>query len=163
MNQKNSFVISQFTNPSGEIVFRVSGWLDGNRLRKNFPTRAEAEAERQIFEIQQHQGETGIRTAITRLTDDQLQEAEAAFRRLKGNPTSLLVYLDFALTNYREPIQQKGLTEAATDYLAEKTKQHQLTLLSKPQLRGITNELKVLKNCFQTKMIADLTPALLLT
>jgi hypothetical protein len=47
MNPVASFVISEFTNPSGKIVFRVSGWLDGNRVRKNFETRAEAEAERQ--------------------------------------------------------------------------------------------------------------------
>jgi hypothetical protein len=55
MNPKNPFVISQFTNPSREIVFRVSGWLDGQRIRKNFPTRPEAEAERQVLEIQRLQ------------------------------------------------------------------------------------------------------------
>jgi hypothetical protein len=37
------------------IVYRVSGWLDGKRIRKNFPTRAEAEAERQTLEIQRLQ------------------------------------------------------------------------------------------------------------
>lgn len=36
MNQANPFVISEFTNPSGEIVFRVSGWLQGKRVRKTF-------------------------------------------------------------------------------------------------------------------------------
>jgi hypothetical protein len=35
------FVITSFTNPSGGVVFRVSGWLDGKRIRKNFSTRAE--------------------------------------------------------------------------------------------------------------------------
>ncbi len=29
MNEANPFVISQFTNPSGEVVFRVDGRLDG--------------------------------------------------------------------------------------------------------------------------------------
>ena len=66
MNQTASFVITPFTNPSGEIVFRVTGWLDGQRVRKNFHTRAEAEAERQALEVQRAQGETGIHTAITR-------------------------------------------------------------------------------------------------
>ncbi len=77
MNQATPFVVSQFTNPSGEVVFRVSGWLDGKRIRKNCPTRTEAEAERQVLYIQRLQGETGIRVAATRLTDDQLHEAEA--------------------------------------------------------------------------------------
>jgi len=44
MNETNPFVISQFTNPSGEIVFRVEGHLDGRRVRRNFHSRAEADA-----------------------------------------------------------------------------------------------------------------------
>jgi hypothetical protein len=67
MKQFPAFVISEFTNPSGEIVFRVSGWSDGKRVRKNFATRADAEAERQVLEIQRLQAETGIRIAGTRL------------------------------------------------------------------------------------------------
>ena len=41
MSQAPQFVISEFTNPSGEIVFRLTGWLDGKRIRKNFKTREE--------------------------------------------------------------------------------------------------------------------------
>lgn len=84
MNQVTPFVISEFTNPSGKIVSRISGWLAGKRIRKNFATRAEAEAERQVLEVQGLQGETGTRTAVTRLVEDQLHEAEAVFRRLHG-------------------------------------------------------------------------------
>ena len=59
MSQAPQFVISEFTNPSGEIVFRLTGWLDGKRIRKNFPSRAEAAVERQAMEIQQFQTQTG--------------------------------------------------------------------------------------------------------
>jgi hypothetical protein len=52
MKQENPYVISEFTNPSGKIVFQVYARIDGKRFRKNFPTRAEAEAERQILGIQ---------------------------------------------------------------------------------------------------------------
>ena len=45
MKSVSAFAITTFTNPSGEIVFRVSGYLCGQRVRKNFATRAEAEAE----------------------------------------------------------------------------------------------------------------------
>ena len=85
MNQ-TTFQVTEFTNPSGDVVFRVSGWLDGKRVRKNLSTRAEAEAERQSLEIQHLQRETGIRAAATRLTDDQLHEAETVFRRLAACP-----------------------------------------------------------------------------
>ena len=103
MNADTPFVVSQFTNPSGEIVFRVSGWHDGKRVRKNFSTHAEAKAESQILEVQRLQGEGGVRTAITRLTDEQLQMAEAAFLRLKDASQPLLVYLECGLATYRTP------------------------------------------------------------
>ena len=72
MNQVTSLVISEFTNPSGEIVYRVSGWLEGKRIRKNFSTRVDALAERQVLEVQRLQAETGVRPTVTRLTEVQL-------------------------------------------------------------------------------------------
>jgi len=95
MAQVSQFVISEFTNPSGEIVFRVTGWLDGRRIRKNFPTRADAVTERQTLEIQHIQSATGVRTAATRLTDEQLHES--AFRHLAAAPKSLSFYLYYVL------------------------------------------------------------------
>jgi hypothetical protein len=80
MTQTTSFVISQFTNPSGDVVFRVSGWLHDVRVRKNFKTRAEAEAERQTLEAQRLQAETGVRSTLTRLTEDQIHDADGSLR-----------------------------------------------------------------------------------
>jgi hypothetical protein len=65
MKHATPFVISEFTNPSGNIVFQLYARLDGKRFRKNFPTRAEAEAERQVQEVQWLQRETGIRAAAS--------------------------------------------------------------------------------------------------
>jgi hypothetical protein len=79
MNQVTKYVISEFTNPSGEIVFRVSGWQDGKRFRRNFATRAEAQAEKQTLELTAPQGESGMRVAATRLADEQLREGGAAY------------------------------------------------------------------------------------
>lgn len=47
----NRFKLSKFTNPSGQDVWRLSGTLNGQRIRKNFPSRAEAVAARQNLEI----------------------------------------------------------------------------------------------------------------
>jgi hypothetical protein len=132
MKQTNPFVISEFTNPSGEVVFRISDWSDGQRIRKNFPTRAEAEAERQVLEVQRLPGETSIRPAVTRLTEDQLHEAESVFRRLGGRPHPLSFYVEFALVNYREPVAQKLLMEAVTEFLALKNHEREQDLLSEP-------------------------------
>lgn len=162
MNEANPFVISQFTNPSGDIVFRVDGRLDGKRIRKNFSTRTEADAERRVLQVQRLQGDAGVRTAITRLTDEQLHEAEAAFLRLKGAPQSLLEYLDCGLVNFRGPQQQKPLCEAVTDYLATKQKAFERTLLSGRQLRSIRNELASFQRRFPQEALSAFTPALLL-
>jgi hypothetical protein len=114
------FVISEFTNPSGEIVYRLYGRVDGQRIRKNFATRAEAEAERQARDLARLQAATGMRVAATRLTDQQLQEAEGAFTLVKDKPQSLLFYVDFALKNYRAREHEKPLADAVAAYLAKK-------------------------------------------
>jgi len=159
MTQTKSFVVSQFTNPSGDVVFRVSGWLDGRRIRKNFPTRAEAEAERQSLEIQLLQAESSVRPSLTRLTEDQIHDAEAAFRKLKDAPRGLLFYLDYALANYREPEHQMALADAVTDYLATKRLEHERTLLSERQLRSISNELTTFQKHFPKAKVSEFTPA----
>lgn len=157
MKPNSSFVISQFTNPSGEIVFRVSGWLDGKRVRKNFPTRADAEAERQVYEIGRLQAESGVRTAITRLSDEQLHEAETAFRRLAGHQQSLSFCVDFMLANYREPERQKLLADAVVDYVAAKKHEYEQDMLSISQFVRIGRDLKRLQKHFPHVSVADLT------
>lgn len=157
MNHAAKFIISEFTNPSGEIVFRVTGWLDGKRVRKNFPNRAEAEAERQVLEIQLVQKETGIRTAATRLTDDQLHEAETVFRLLNAQVRSLSFFVEFALANYREPERQKMLSEAIADYIAAKEHEFAQDQLSIPQMDRIRWELNRLEKSFRKQAVAELT------
>ena len=157
MAQAAQFVISEFTNPSGDVVFRLSGWLDGKRIRKNFPSRAEAAAERQALDIQLIQSETGIRTAGTRLTDEQLHEAEAVFRRMAGKPRPLSFYVDYAFANYREPESQKSLSEAITDYKRAKAHECEQGQISDPQLARIGWDLKRLDEHFPKRSVAELT------
>ena len=113
MRQVSKLQISEFTNPSGEIVFRVDGYLDGKRIRKNFPTRAEAVAEKQVLDLSVVQAENGMHVAATRLTDEQLHEAEAAFHSLAGRTRSLTFYLNYALTNYRDPAKDMSVAEVS--------------------------------------------------
>ena len=157
MKQDLTFVISEFTNPSGEVVFRVSGWLDGKRVRKNFSTRAEAEAERQVLEVQRLQGETGVRTAVTRLTDNELRDAEAVFRRLDGRPHSLFFYVEYALANYREPVTHKLLSEAVEEFLVIKDHERAQDLLSEPYMTRVKRDLKRLQKHFPGATVAELT------
>lgn len=156
--KEREFVVTPFTNPSGEIVYRLSGWENGQRIRKNFATRAEAEAERSVLEIARLQSASGIRAAVTRLTDAQLHEAESAFALPKDKPQSLLFYLDFALKTYRAPETEKPLADAMTAYAAKKKEDHDRTLLSLRQLLSIQVELKVLARHFPKGPVSQFTP-----
>jgi hypothetical protein len=99
----SAFGVTEFTNSSGEIVFRVSGWLGEKRVRKNFPTRAEARGEIDALEIQAAQAETGLRRVVTRLNEAQVSAAEAAFLRLGKASLTLGFGVDFTLANLRLP------------------------------------------------------------
>lgn len=157
MKHVSPFVISEFTNPSGNIVFQLYARLDGKRFRKNFPTREEAEAERQVQEIQLLQREIGIRAAVTRLTDEQLHEAETVFRRIAGRTQSLSFYVEFALTNHCEPVTQKLLSEAVTEYLVIKDHELEQDLISEPYLTRVKRDLKRLQKHFPDATVADVT------
>ncbi len=153
------FVIKEFTNPSGEVVFRVSGWLDGKRVRKNLPSREEAKAEVDVLEIEAVQAETGIRRTVTRLTEDELHEAEAVVRRLAGKPRSLSFYVDFALANYREPVCQKPLAEAATEYVAAKKHEFEQDLISDSYFVRLEREIERVPKRIPVATVAELTSA----
>ena len=72
---KSRFRISKFQNPSGDIVWRVSGSLNGERIRKNFRTRAEATGERQRLDIRALNETSDGQQIWTTLTHDQNREA----------------------------------------------------------------------------------------
>jgi integrase len=157
MKKVSPFVISEFTNPSGEIVYRLYARVDGQRIRKNFATLAEAQAEREVQEVNWLQRDSGTRAAITRLTEDQLHEAEAVFRRLVGKPRSLSFYVDFALANYREPEKQMPLAAAVKEYVSAKEHEFTQDQISIPQMNRIRWDLKRLVEAFAGKAVADLT------
>ena len=131
--------------------------MDGKRLRKNFPTRSEAEAERQALEVQRLQGETSVRPTVTRLTEDQLQEAEAIFRRLAGRSQPPSFYIEYALANYREQVTQKPLADAVAAYLATKDHEREQDLISESHLTRMKWDLDRLQKHFPGATMAELT------
>ncbi len=163
MSSTTKFEIIRFVNHSGALSWRLSGWLAGVRVRRNFKTREEAATEKQSLEIRAIQIAAGFRVATTSLTDAQLRNAEDAFRRLDGRPHSILFYLDYALTNYREPSQEKVLAEAISEYVAFKMKELERNLISGVQMRSIRNELKYLQQHFPTGSVTQLTTSNLTT
>ena len=65
MNHENKFTVTRYENRSGVTSWRVSGWLHGVRIRKNFKSREEAAAEKAALELKAVQTTSGMRTALT--------------------------------------------------------------------------------------------------
>lgn len=151
------FDVSRFENRNGSTSWRVTGWLHGLRVRKNFKSREEAAAEKAALEIKSLQATSGLRSIATPLTDEQVREAEAAFQRLADKPRPLTFYLDFAFANYREPQNQKPLADAITDYNAAKKHEFEQGHISEPQLDRIGWDLQRLDEHFSKRAVAELT------
>jgi hypothetical protein len=161
MKKVARFTVTEFANPSGQIVYRVYGRLDGQRVRRNFDTREEAEAEKKVLEIQALQADTGMRAAATRLTDEQLHEAEAAFARLKDAPQGLLFYVEFGLANYRPPEREKPLADAIKEYREARQRDYERTLISPRMVLVIKYELTTFQKKFPKALVSHFTPEVL--
>src|ERR1019366_10536966 len=111
MNHENSFCVSRFKNRNGVFSFRVDGRIHGVRIRRNFKTQEEAAAEKATLELKGMQTASSLCAVPTCLTEDQVREAEAVFRRLAGGNRTLSFCVDFALANPRPTENQKGLDE----------------------------------------------------
>jgi len=153
----STFDVTRFENRNGVTSWRVSGWLHGLRVRKNFKSRQEAGAEMAALEAKAAQAASNVRATSTFLNDDQLREAEAAFRRLADAPRSLSFYLDYGLTNYRSPDREISITDAAAAYLATKQEEHDRDLLSACQLKDIRLQLEMLKKHFPNQTLSQLS------
>lgn len=156
MNQ-SSFAVTRFENRNGVISWRVDGRLRGVRIRKNFKTREEAIAEKATQELKALQADAGLQSATTFLSEEQLREAETAFNRLKEKPRSLSFYLDYALTNYREPETQRLLADAVADYTAAKQHEREQDQISESHLVFMKRDLKRFVRSFPKATVAELT------
>jgi len=163
MKETNSFAVGRFENRNGIISWRVAGWLQGVRIRKNFKFKEEAAAEKAALDLKALQINSDLRAATTCLSEDQVREAEAVFHRLTDNPKSLSFYLDFALANYRDPISQQTLKDAVKEYVAVKTREQAQRLISSSQLTTIERHLKVLQRHYPAAKVADLSATQLTT
>jgi hypothetical protein len=161
VKHENSFALVRFKNRNGVISWRVSGWLNGVRIRKNFKSREEAASDKASMEIGAEQAASGLRSISTSLTIEQVREAEAAFQRLGERSRSLSFYLDYALTNYRDPVNDKPVVEAAREYLALREADHNQGHLSHRQFTSFRCELRALETTFQGKLVSELTAATL--
>ena len=157
------FAVKRFENRNGTISWRVSGWLYGVRVRRNFKSKEAAAGESVTLGIKAAQETAGLRPTATLLSEVQLREAELAFRKLEGCPWSLLACLDHSLATRRIPEHEKPLAEAIEAYLAVKAREHERALLSARQLRSISDELAMLSRYYPDSPVSKCSAADLTT
>ena len=109
-----------FTNPSGETAWRVTGPTATGRVRKNFPTKEEAETYRRTVVASEQLGENApLRPVLTRASDSVIRDAEAA-RDILDDAGLSHVTLDKVAQYYAEHnqgIADLGVEEAIDRYL----------------------------------------------
>ena len=157
---KQKFKIARFKNPSGQYAYRVSGTLNGKRIRKNFEIRKDAVAFRQQLDIKRlNEASTG-QTIWTTLSHDDNREAIAATNMLKaaGSKRSLTFATNYFLDHYKEVAEQMKVAEAVEDYLLEKQVEMEREIITFRQLRSIKMELKKLCDYFPERIVGELSP-----
>lgn len=156
---KPKFKITPFTNPSGQRVYRLSGTLNGKRIRENYPTRPEAVAKRQDYDIEWLNAHPEGRTIWTTLTPEENRDAVAAMNSLKSrnSPYSLSFAVDYFLQTYRPPEHEKAAGEVAMEYLEKRTRDCIRSFISQLQLKAIKSEMNWFKIKFGDKAVSAIT------
>src|SRR5262245_10149845 len=117
---RNGFSIKPVKVRNGEFTyrsFRLVGWLNGARLRKQFQDRAEAEGEKSRLEVEAANRDGAIRPINSRLTTEQVRAAEGAFGRIGNHPLAEVV--DYFLKNFRPPIASAVIETAAAEFMRD--------------------------------------------
>jgi hypothetical protein len=131
MRSKRSgkFVLKQVRAACNGVTYdtyRLSGWLNGHRIRRQFKDRDEALGEKNRLEVEAaNKGEIQVRA--TRLSAVQLADAEAAMARL--GPKSLSLAVDWFLTTYKPPVAAIAIETAVKAFLAERSAHVRATAL----------------------------------
>ena len=151
---KHRFHITEFANPSGETVFRVAGYKpNGERVRENFPTIEEATGRKAELDIEAANivTTTATRLKATRLSDEQVKDAERAFAKLGAR--SVLEAVEYYLANYREPVRQIAVADAITQFISDREKQNR-----RPDtLRNLRGRLGMFSRFYGEKRVAEVT------
>ncbi len=113
---KITLKIIPFKNPSGQVAYRVTGMIYGERIQKNFPTHAEARTFMDGLVKAAGQGEslpTRVTTTIFPREED-LHDAQLAWQRLRAQVPkgSLITAVDYYLAHAGHVIKDCDALEA---------------------------------------------------
>lgn len=151
---RRRFKKTEFTNASGTRSWRVSGTtLAGARVRENFAAEGEAETRLQELLVQALNDEARHKAKLTRLSEQELRDAELALEILPEGRT-LAQAVRFFVDRWVDPKTSCTLAHAQQEFLQarEASGCRPLTLQN---LRVRTQHLV---DRFKGRLVADITP-----
>jgi site-specific recombinase XerC len=104
------------------IIMVEGSTADGLRIRKRFKNEEAARSWKGLREIEALNEHSELHSVVTKLTGDQIAEAENAFSRL-GTRYSLTSALDFFFKHYCEPDVVLSLEDSTDQFLEAKAEQ----------------------------------------
>ncbi len=141
-----------FTNASGSPAWRVSGMHNEKQVRENFKSEAEALARKDELLLERANSESSVVRRPTRLTDEQIKEAEVAFGEMGQRP--LLAAVRFYLENYRDPVNRITVKESFDKFIAEK----KLNNLRPDSIRNLEVRVGFLSSEHPDRLVSDILP-----
>lgn len=147
------FLIRRVTVHSGPHRYdryQVSGWINQKRVRHCAHTEEEAKGLKLRMEVEAAQSYREPKRFLTRLTQDELYDAEAAVARLGA--VRLTTAADFYRANWRPPAAAKPLSEAVAAFLADRAPR-----VSGFVINGYRRQLSALCEAFPGMNVSEIT------
>ncbi len=117
--RRGKFPVTSFQNPSGKIAYRVSGTLNGKRIRNNYDSREKALMMANKFELEHFSHKNSLQIRSTRLTQQQLEDAEVAQKKLPTG-TTFDEAVTFFAARYESASAPTKIKDAYDLFLADK-------------------------------------------
>jgi integrase len=149
---REAIYVIPFMNAGGSQAWRVSGMFGTKQIRANFKTEEEALAKRdELLNALAGTVSTVVRRP-TRLTDEQVKEAEVAYSEMGDRP--LMLAVRFFKENYRDPVNKITVQVAYDKFIAEK----RLNNLRADSIRNLEVRVGFLTKTHGTKLVSDILP-----
>lgn len=153
MKPRGQFTVTEFPNNS-TTSWRVQGTtLDGKRIRENYATQLEAEGRKQELDNARLNFKPDHRMATTKLSPEQLTEAEMAYMEL--GEKSMLDAIRFYLENHYEPANKITVKDALVRFVEYKAKKGRCRPATVANLKS---RVGLLVARFGEKLVSDILP-----
>jgi integrase len=168
MKQK-SFRVIPFTNPSGEQVWQVYGRINGVRFRKNFADKIDskgrkiesgkvmAKAFAEMKEVERLNSSSNIQTHATRLTADEIKDAERAMELLRGTGQTMTFAAEFFKRNWVPFVSGMTTGDAVKDYVGKRLEEVESGLIVKAHAKALRTELERFERHFEGRELESIT------